>query len=178
LIAINTAFLTIVIAVAVIAPLADLQASEVERASGNGVGVESLLPVSTFAASFSVVSFSGNCSSPLPETARFDSNASGGVSPYNFSWTFGDGSPTGFGQNVSHAYSAYGQFQVTLYVTDGAGDHVAVVHSIDVAPPPCPPPYPPSPSLPPILVILGVTSLAVILMAIGLVWYSKSRRPS
>jgi PKD repeat protein len=43
--------------------------------------------------------------------------AVGGLPPYTFAWTFGDGS-TGTGASVTHSYSAPGKFTVVCTVTD------------------------------------------------------------
>ncbi len=52
-----------------------------------------------------------------PLSVTFTSSASGGTSPYTFSWDFGDGS-TSSDQNPSHTYSAAGDYPVILSVTD------------------------------------------------------------
>jgi PKD repeat protein len=53
------------------------------------------------------------------QTCSFNGLAGGGVSPYSFSWDFGDGT-TGFGSSVSHIYAAPGNYPVTLTVKDSA----------------------------------------------------------
>jgi|GEM_PF-478170 len=45
--------------------------------------------------------------------------ASGGNSPYNYTWSFADGS-FGYGLSVSHAWSSTGTYAVVLEVTDAA----------------------------------------------------------
>src|SRR5437016_2047400 len=63
-------------------------------------------------------SFTYNPSSPqVGQTVSFNGSASGGVSPYSYSWSFGDGS-TGAGSSVSHAYPSAGSFTVGLTVKD------------------------------------------------------------
>src|SRR5439155_17196364 len=54
-------------------------------------------------------------SPPSPQTGHTVSSsgsASGGTSPYSYSWNFGDGS-TGTGSSVTHTYSSAGSFAVT-----------------------------------------------------------------
>lgn len=53
----------------------------------------------------------------IPLTVDFTADASGGTSPYSFSWNFGDGSSSSE-QNTSHTYSDAGTYTVTLTVTD------------------------------------------------------------
>lgn len=53
-------------------------------------------------------------------SANFTGTASGGISPYAYSWNFGDGS-TGAGQTVSHTYVSDGSYTTTLTATDNAG---------------------------------------------------------
>src|SRR5207247_10387076 len=63
-------------------------------------------------------SFTYNPSSPqVGQTVSFSGSASGGVSPYGYSWSFGDGS-TGTGSSVTHAYASTGSFTVVLTVRD------------------------------------------------------------
>jgi len=47
----------------------------------------------------------------------FVASATGGVRPYNYSWSFGD-STTGSGSPVSHTYQSDGSYIVTLTLTD------------------------------------------------------------
>ena len=47
----------------------------------------------------------------------FIASVSGGIQPYNYSWSFGD-STTGSGSPVSHIYQSDGSYTVTLIVTD------------------------------------------------------------
>jgi len=56
------------------------------------------------------------CAAPL--TANFTSNAPGAAS---YSWNFGDGSPTSTQSNPSHTYTANGNYNVTLSVTNSSG---------------------------------------------------------
>ncbi len=59
-------------------------------------------------------------SSPLTgQTVSFTGTASGGTTPYTFSWSFGDGA-TATGQSPSHTYSSAGTYTVTLTVTDAS----------------------------------------------------------
>ena len=64
-------------------------------------------------------SFTYSPTSPqITQQVTFSGSASGGTSPYSFSWSFGDGL-NGAGATVSHAYSAAGTFTVILTVKDG-----------------------------------------------------------
>jgi PKD repeat protein len=54
---------------------------------------------------------------PLP--VAFTASATGGLAPYTYSWTFGDGT-TGSGGSASHSY-ATGTFYPTVTVHDAAG---------------------------------------------------------
>jgi hypothetical protein len=57
------------------------------------------------------------------ETIYLFGNAVGGVAPYQFSWTFGDGSPSSPTQDPVHVYHTVGVFHANLTVTDAVGDH-------------------------------------------------------
>ena len=50
----------------------------------------------------------------------FEGSANGGCTPYSYSWTFGDGT-TRSGATPTHTYSNYGEYTVTLTVTDNLG---------------------------------------------------------
>jgi len=77
--------------------------------------------------------FSYSPSNPVvDQTVSFSATASGGSTPYTFSWNFGDAG-TASGQNRNHAYSTAGTFTVTLTVTDAASRIVAVSKFITVS---------------------------------------------
>ncbi len=52
-----------------------------------------------------------------PAKITFDGLGTGGLSPYRFDWSFGDGGMAS-GSSVSHAYDSAGQYNVTLSVVD------------------------------------------------------------
>ncbi len=62
----------------------------------------------------SVTAFAGS-------TIQFTATAAGGVSPYTYAWTFGDGG-TGSGNPASHTFTTGGSFTVTVTVTDTVGN--------------------------------------------------------
>src|SRR4029077_10541696 len=53
------------------------------------------------------------------QSISFSGLASGGTSPYAFSWSFGDGA-TAVGPTVNHAYSRAGNYTITFVVTDSS----------------------------------------------------------
>ena len=58
-------------------------------------------------------------SGTAPLTAYFQSTVNGGISPYTYSWSFGDGSTSSL-SNPSHTYSSAGTYTAQITVTDGA----------------------------------------------------------
>ncbi|CAN5170519.1 hypothetical protein BH23CHL1_BH23CHL1_04660 [soil metagenome] len=75
--------------------------------------------VVTSAESQSTASFVHSCDA-LARTCAFDASQSeGDISGYE--WNFGDGSTVAAGEIVSHAYSAGGNYTVTLTVANGSG---------------------------------------------------------
>src|SRR5207249_2600457 len=75
-------------------------------------------------------------SSPLTgQTVSFAGTASGGTTPYAYSWSFGD-SATSTGQNPSHAYSSAGIYTVTLTLTDAVNTQVISSQGLTIAPVP------------------------------------------
>src|SRR6266568_3746107 len=86
-------------------------------------------PLPTLSASFTY-----SPSSPQTgQTVSFTGSASGGTSPYSYSWSFGDGS-TGSGSSVTHTYSSAvthtytsgGSYTVTLSVKDSGSPQQTV----------------------------------------------------
>ena len=62
----------------------------------------------------------GPYSGTICESVNFAASASGGCSPYTYSWTFGDGD-SGSGQFPSHQYDDDGIYTATVTVTDDSG---------------------------------------------------------
>src|SRR5436189_1801820 len=90
-------------------------------------------PPPTLAASFSF-------SPSSPQTGQqvtFTATASGGTTPYTFSWSFGDGS-TATGASVSHTYTTAGTFNVVLTVKDSSSPQqtASSQQSVSVSSPP------------------------------------------
>jgi outer membrane protein assembly factor BamB len=61
-----------------------------------------------------------NTSGPAPLGESFGVSASGGLPPYTYNWTFGDGSSSSL-QDPTHSYAAPGTYDANVTVTDGAG---------------------------------------------------------
>src|SRR5437879_2023562 len=59
----------------------------------------------------------------------FNATATGGTSPYAFSWDFGDGL-TSTGNTVTHVFSTGGTFTVVLTVSDASGAHAVASHFV------------------------------------------------
>ena len=90
-------------------------------------------PSSTLTASFTYTP-----SSPQTgQSVTFTGTASGGTSPYTFTWSFGDGS-TGTGASTTHTYSLVGSYVVTLTVVDSGSPQQTTTsqRTISVANPP------------------------------------------
>lgn len=67
------------------------------------------------------VKFAFSPSSPTVQApVSFTASASGGVAPYSFIWSFGDGT-SAIGNNVTHTYSSPGAYNVTMTLTDSIG---------------------------------------------------------
>jgi PKD repeat protein len=69
------------------------------------------------------------------DTVQFTDATSGGMPPYTYEWTFGDGSPNSTVQNPSHVYATAGTYAVTLTVTPFRCVPKTVTKTITVASP-------------------------------------------
>src|SRR5206468_2619513 len=82
-----------------------------------------------------VASFTSSPSQPLSgQSVTFTGSGLGGVSPYTFSWSFGDGG-TSTSQSPSHTYASSGSFTVSLTAADSLGTVATISHSITVSAP-------------------------------------------
>src|SRR5712664_2871967 len=63
----------------------------------------------------------------------FTATVTGGTSPYGFKWNFGDGSPLGTTNPVSHSYALKGPKTVTLNVTDINNKFVVSTQTVSVS---------------------------------------------
>ena len=57
----------------------------------------------------------------VAELLSFSANADDPADPLQFTWSWGDGQPDGTGDNLSHAWTSPGTFDVTVLVDDGDG---------------------------------------------------------
>ncbi|HEV2519323.1 MAG TPA: PKD domain-containing protein [Thermoplasmata archaeon] len=69
----------------------------------------------------------------LGQLVNFTATASGGTSPYSYSWSFGDGGSGGDLQNISHIFTTNGPFTATVGATDGVGNVVFATENLTVA---------------------------------------------
>jgi PKD repeat protein len=65
-----------------------------------------------------VANFTSSCSGL---TCSFDASSSTAQATATYSWTWGDGTPAGTGKTASHTYGSWGNYNVTLTVTDAGG---------------------------------------------------------
>ena len=78
---------------------------------------------------------SDSASGPAPLTLNFSSDGTGGgLPPYTYLWTFGDGSSSTL-PAPEHTYAASGTYPVWFYVTDATGRVASSGFSVDVRPP-------------------------------------------
>ncbi len=103
-----------------------------------GTGTSSLQPVAVTASSILPLSVSAQASPSavdVGQSVAFTCNATGGLPPYSYSWTFGDGgSATGF--SVSHAYLTAGSDTASCSVSDVLSDQASSSISVVVSPAP------------------------------------------
>jgi len=69
-----------------------------------------------------------------PLSVALGATPSGGTAPYNYSWSFGDGTPASTTQNPSHIYGGAGTYLTQVTLTDSAGHAAQAGVSVAVAP--------------------------------------------
>ncbi|MGC8725115.1 MAG: PKD domain-containing protein [Thermoplasmata archaeon] len=79
-------------------------------------------------------------SGTIPLNVQFYGNATGGIAPYSWKWTFGDGA-TSTSQNPTHLYPVSGNYTVNLTVTDSNGNSRSSVIYINALNPNSAPTY-------------------------------------
>ncbi len=81
--------------------------------------------------------FAVSPTAPVAGTVAFfnasESAASGGHKIVNYDWDFGDGSPHAGGVTTQHTYQQSGSYNVTLIVTDDAGNTGVVTTTVSIA---------------------------------------------
>jgi PKD repeat protein len=83
-------------------------------------------------------SFTHSPSTPQPgQAVTFTATTTGGASPYNYSWTFGDGL-TATGASATHTYSNTGSYSVTLTAKDSNSTTTSSAQQITVSTPSSP----------------------------------------
>ncbi len=72
-----------------------------------------------------------------PVTARLTATVTGGMAPYAYAWTLGDGGTASGGPNVTHVYASFGTYPVMVRVTDAAGASANGSLTLQLVSPPC-----------------------------------------
>jgi hypothetical protein len=96
-------------------------------------GVQNITRVPILVRLFSV-GLSGPSTLDVGSLKQFSSNPVNGTEPFNYTWTFSDGTVR-YGATVSHSFSSVGAASVTLTVRDGTGTVVSQSALIQVNPP-------------------------------------------
>jgi|GEM_PF-669631 len=86
--------------------------------------------ISALAASCTASPTSGD----IPLTVNFTGTAAGGISPYSYSWNFGDGQSSS-SQNPAHTYSSAGNYIVILTVTDSTASQATASTEVTASSP-------------------------------------------
>lgn len=99
-------------------------------------------------------------------TVAFLSEVSGGAPPYEYAWAFGDGASS-VEANPSHTYSARGDYEVTLTVTDATGASAADSLHLSM----------PTPAALPAWIPYSMTAAVVLAgVIVGVYWRRRVRR--
>lgn len=71
-----------------------------------------------------------------PFTAILQATVAGGIGPYTYSWSFGDGTSLTSAADLTHVYSAPGSYTVTVRANDSVGFSAIGSLVLEVLPPP------------------------------------------
>jgi len=78
-------------------------------------------------------SFTYSPNPPQPgQVVTFTASTTGGAPPYNYNWTFGDGT-SGKGATASHTYSTVGSYNIVLTVTDSNSTATTSTQQVSVS---------------------------------------------
>ncbi|HTT25549.1 MAG TPA: PKD domain-containing protein [Thermoplasmata archaeon] len=141
--------------------------AKVSDSSGTTVGVQRSLTVEPALLGSASASADVASSCTGPYTVAFTSQAAGGVAPYSYRWSFGDGAPTTSATDPTHSYNSThspATFPVTLTIedADNATRNVSVTATIDAVA--CPAVSTPPMGLTPLdeiaIAIVGIAALA------------------
>ncbi|MBO0888057.1 PKD domain-containing protein [Candidatus Bathyarchaeota archaeon] len=102
----------------------------VDTNGANATSSKTLSVASSLTAGFTIIPSSPDAG----QTTSFIGSASGGVSPYSYSWNFGDGS-VATGKSSSHVFRTEGDYLVVLTVADAEGFAANASLTILVNPP-------------------------------------------
>jgi PKD domain len=129
---------------------------------------------------FQVNASYGEVSSPhgcggVPVDVQFVSRVEGGVAPFAYNWSFGDGSPNATSADPLHAYATYGRYAVALRVVDAQQQPAVANFTLTLAPPPCPPvvrfPY----NVAPVPIVYDALLVAVAASVLGYLLFRAHR---
>lgn len=79
----------------------------------------------------------GFCDSTVWNEVDFHANITGGLRPYDYAWSFGDGSPNSTLDSPSHSYENPGRYTANVTVTDSGGNRASASSTFFVVPPSC-----------------------------------------
>lgn len=104
------------------------------RDSDNNSGIDSITVIYAPQGELVVTGSATTSNGTKPLSVSFTCAPSGGVSPYTYYWTFGDGAISHL-QNPSHIYNSTGTFNASVTVTDSAHFNRHWIKTITVSEP-------------------------------------------
>ncbi len=99
-----------------------------------GHSLDTTITINAYASVTPTITATATCGT-APMNVCFTPAATGGLPPYLYSWSFGDGSPISLDQQPCHNYLAAGTYTVILTATDSIGNVGSGTATIQVAPP-------------------------------------------
>ncbi|HEV2519298.1 MAG TPA: PKD domain-containing protein [Thermoplasmata archaeon] len=142
---------------------------------GNGFGIASPRVALTVDPQLTAALSGNRQTSTVGLAVTLSANTTGGTGPFNYSWSFGDGTKQ-FGPTASHEYPNVGTYTVTCWVNDSGGSSIVRYWVVSVGPAPSVFGIP-SPNVSQLELVAAFLVLAAAILGCLLI-YRRRRRPS
>ncbi len=146
-------------------------AVRVRATDSNGISANSTALTLVVAPAEALAASASTSATTVGQQVTFTADGSGGTGALSYAWEFGDGTSAS-GATVSHAFSAAGNYTVTVWVNDTVGGSIQRSLAVVVSPAPSSSTSPALGTL--TLVAIGVVAVAVVVALLILLMRRRS----